>query len=155
MSLWIVAVKKTWSNMSNLSTSQLKRFMGPTLGPPGADRTQMGPMLAPWTLLLGLLYKYNPSWLVKLLFVIKSCYAAISSWFMHTHCTISCIICASLTGSRLMQMFHIKELILGLCPANLTQRYFVTTFLIGWAQSYNQPCIIHIDVNSRSVHEAV
>ena len=27
------------------------RFMGPTWGPPGADRTQVGPMLAPWTLL--------------------------------------------------------------------------------------------------------
>ena len=30
------------------------RFMGPTWGPSGADRTQMGPMLAPWTLLSGL-----------------------------------------------------------------------------------------------------
>ena len=27
------------------------RFMGPTWGPSGADRTQAGPMLAPWTLL--------------------------------------------------------------------------------------------------------
>ena len=31
----------------------IARFMGPTLGPSGADRTQMGPMLAPWTLLSG------------------------------------------------------------------------------------------------------
>ena len=30
------------------------RFMGPTWGPSGADRTQVGPMLAPWTLLSGL-----------------------------------------------------------------------------------------------------
>ena len=29
--------------------------MGPTWGPPGSCRPQMGPMLAPWTLLLGLL----------------------------------------------------------------------------------------------------
>ena len=29
--------------------------MGPTWGPPGADRTQVGPMLAPWTLLSGML----------------------------------------------------------------------------------------------------
>ena len=28
-------------------------FMGPTWGPSGADRTQVGPMLAPWTLLSG------------------------------------------------------------------------------------------------------
>ena len=29
------------------------RFMGPIWGPSGADRTQVGPMLAPWTLLSG------------------------------------------------------------------------------------------------------
>ena len=33
--------------------SQIARFMGPTWGPPGSCRTQMGPMLAPRTLLLG------------------------------------------------------------------------------------------------------
>ena len=33
------------------------RFMGPTWGPSGSGRTQVGPMLAPWTLLSGkLLY---------------------------------------------------------------------------------------------------
>ena len=32
------------------------RFMGPTWGPSGADRTQAGLMLAPWTLLSGILY---------------------------------------------------------------------------------------------------
>ena len=31
--------------------SQIARFMGPTWGPPGSFRPQMGPMLAPWTLL--------------------------------------------------------------------------------------------------------
>ena len=30
------------------------RFMGPTWGPSGADRTQVGPMLASWTLLSGI-----------------------------------------------------------------------------------------------------
>ena len=29
----------------------IARFMGPTWGPPGADRTQVGPMEAMWTLL--------------------------------------------------------------------------------------------------------
>ena len=33
----------------------IARYMGPTLGPSGADRTQVGPMLAPWTLLSGTL----------------------------------------------------------------------------------------------------
>ena len=31
----------------------IARCMGPSWGPPGDDRTQMGPMLAPWTLLSG------------------------------------------------------------------------------------------------------
>ena len=36
-------------------SSQIARFVRPTWGPPGADRTQMGPMLAPWTLLSGVI----------------------------------------------------------------------------------------------------
>ena len=32
-------------------SSMRARIMGPTWGPAGADRPQMGPMLAPWTLL--------------------------------------------------------------------------------------------------------
>ena len=35
------------------------RFMGPTWGPSGADRTQVGPMLAPCTLLFGVPYSGN------------------------------------------------------------------------------------------------
>ena len=38
---------------SELSISLITRFMGPTWGPPGADRIQVGPMLAPWILLSG------------------------------------------------------------------------------------------------------
>ena len=33
--------------------TQIARFVGLTWGPSGADRTQVGPMLAPWTLLSG------------------------------------------------------------------------------------------------------
>ena len=36
---------------------QIAKFMGPTWGPPGACRPQMGPMLAPWTVLLSGLVK--------------------------------------------------------------------------------------------------
>ena len=35
------------------NTPLIARFMGPTWGPSGADRTQVGPMLAPWRLLSG------------------------------------------------------------------------------------------------------
>ena len=34
-------------------TTQIVKSMGPTWGPPGSCRAQMGPMLAPWTLLSG------------------------------------------------------------------------------------------------------
>ena len=34
-------------------TAQIAKFMGPTWGPPGSCRPQIGPMLAPWTLLSG------------------------------------------------------------------------------------------------------
>ena len=33
--------------------TQIAKFTGPTWGPPGSCRPQMGPMLAPWTLLSG------------------------------------------------------------------------------------------------------
>ena len=35
-------------------SAQIARFMGPTWGPHGPCRPQMGPMLAPWTLLSGM-----------------------------------------------------------------------------------------------------
>ena len=46
-----------WSNRMTVmlrSTSLMARFMGPIWGPSGANRTQMGPMFAPWTLLSGI-----------------------------------------------------------------------------------------------------
>ena len=39
----------------------IPRFMGPTWGPSGADRTRVGPMLATWTLLSG--YWNRDKWL--------------------------------------------------------------------------------------------
>ena len=40
---------------------RIARFIGPTWGPPGDDRTQVGPVLAPWTLLSGSFSLYNLS----------------------------------------------------------------------------------------------
>ena len=37
-------------------TAQIAKVMGPKWGPPGSCRPQMGPMLAPWTLLSGCIY---------------------------------------------------------------------------------------------------
>ena len=44
---------KTWVMYTNTKTTLIARFMGPTWVPSGADRTQVGPMLVPWTLLSG------------------------------------------------------------------------------------------------------
>ena len=38
---------------SRNDATQIAKFMGPTWGPPGSCRPQMGPTLAPWTLLPG------------------------------------------------------------------------------------------------------
>ena len=40
--------------------SQIARFMGATWGPPGSCRPQIGPVLAPWTLLLSGMGIINP-----------------------------------------------------------------------------------------------
>ena len=43
----------------------IAKFMGQTWGPSGANRTQVGPMLAPWTLLSGATtYYLNRWWLI-------------------------------------------------------------------------------------------
>ena len=41
--------------LANGMPSQIAKFMGPTWGPHGSCRSQMGPMWAPWTLLSGLI----------------------------------------------------------------------------------------------------
>ena len=38
--------------------TQIAKFMGPTWGPPGSCQPQMGPMLAPWTLLSGQVWNW-------------------------------------------------------------------------------------------------
>ena len=42
-----------WYNAVLHRVSQIASFMGPSWGPPRSCRPQMGPMLAPWTLLSG------------------------------------------------------------------------------------------------------
>ena len=58
-------------------SSLIARFMGPTWGPSGADRTQVGPMLAPWT------------WLS--VFVLKV--AQLNAAHSNVYCVIDCLSC--------------------------------------------------------------
>ena len=44
--------------------SLIARFLGPTWGPSGTDRTQVGPMLAPWTLLAGVSFGEFQAWCI-------------------------------------------------------------------------------------------
>ena len=49
----MILLSKYSPMMWKWKTALLAWCMGPTWGPSGADRTQAGPMLAPWTLLSG------------------------------------------------------------------------------------------------------
>ena len=49
---WMLVDFNKWQ--IDLMYSQITRSVEPTWGPPGSCRAQMGPMLAPWTLLSGL-----------------------------------------------------------------------------------------------------
>ena len=51
--LWAHKAFMEWIRVCK-QASQIARFMGSTWGPPGSYRPQMGAMLAPWTLLSGM-----------------------------------------------------------------------------------------------------
>ena len=78
----------------------IARFIGPTWGPSGAGRTQMGPMLAPWTLLSGELLRslMRPQWtkiegLISILSLRKQLPTnkQISNWMLNTLPKLSCL----------------------------------------------------------------
>ena len=48
-----VIVMECWLQTVDMIITLIARFMGPTWDPSGTDRAQMGPVLAPWTLLSG------------------------------------------------------------------------------------------------------
>ena len=49
----MVWISNYFTMLHLLKEALIARFMGPTWGPSGAERTQVGPMLAPWSLLSG------------------------------------------------------------------------------------------------------
>ena len=51
--VWIHVMATIWYGTVTWIWTLIARFMEPTWGPSGANRTQVGPMLAPWTLLSG------------------------------------------------------------------------------------------------------
>ena len=86
-----VAINTPWPKLIDTFFnwySLIARFMGPTWGPSGAERTQVGPMVAPWTLLSGLICIQ----LTKVLYVggvlmdINIAYTAIHMTFTNYSC---------------------------------------------------------------------
>ena len=62
--LWMVTKTATLILSKSVNNkTQIAMFMGPTWGPPGSCRPQMGPMLAPWTLLSG--HNWTGWWMVR------------------------------------------------------------------------------------------
>ena len=50
---WNILIDGTYSLLYPTVATLIARFIGPTWCPPKADRTQVGPILAPWVLLSG------------------------------------------------------------------------------------------------------
>ena len=62
---WGIAFGYTVFSIATFPISQIAKFMAPTWGPSGSCRPQMGPMLAPWTLLSGMFNTLHNSSLPK------------------------------------------------------------------------------------------
>ena len=60
-------------SVSHKMSSQIAKFMGPTWGPPGSSRPQMGPMLVPWNLLLAIRVNNRSCKISKLCDCILNC----------------------------------------------------------------------------------
>ena len=55
----VTSISKCIPRMAPMVRILIARFMGPACGPSGAARTQVGPMLAPWTLLSGYIIVFS------------------------------------------------------------------------------------------------
>ena len=58
----------------------MARFMWPTWGPPGEDKTLVGPMLAPWTLLSGMYWENLVSHITIKSFVLQMALQNLTHW---------------------------------------------------------------------------
>ena len=97
--------------MIGYENNLIARFMGPTWGASGADRIQVSPMLAPWTLVSGV-YKLDRTWqsvhklCVQRMYVRS--YWRIFHWFTHKYWTmelLDAISCIELNGSLRSEWF--------------------------------------------------
>ena len=79
-----VAMQHLWDKESLMA-----RFMGPTWGPSGAEGTQVGPMLVPWTLLSGSVW-YGFGFTLCVLNCVGEKLIWLRSWRLAFHVTWFC-----------------------------------------------------------------
>ena len=119
----------------------IARFVGPTWGPSGADRTQVGPMLDPWTLLSGAVASKmgTITWSI----IVKSRKLVqnegwFSSIFHKIYCDSKCLTCGSDFVSRYLSLttnhtllwnpYQLPcDLVIDLSQAGLPQEHFALT----------------------------
>ena len=108
------------------------RLMGPTWGPSGADRTQVGPMLAPWTLLSGMLLciEYPLSISESNVKKITFCYKCINYRLVkHKSCTL-------LPPDKSQSSFYIPCAIWVFYSINITVIMFTSQLLFPLSSLY-------------------
>ena len=102
----------------------IARFMGPTWGPSGADRTQVGPMLAPWTLLSGdlwLLARVVSNQLplrsvISAICLVYNFYMVLKMQYTEClHCSHVIVLCLGRTVNFLSGLFYWLGAIMPLC----------------------------------------
>ena len=80
-----------WLKCIHVLAPLIARFMGTTWGPSGADRTQVGPILTPWTLLsgssCGVLLNINDFHFTSFLAATKQ----LNDWFSPSVCLSVCL----------------------------------------------------------------
>ena len=81
--------------------SLIARFMGPAWGPSGADRAQVGPMLAPWTLLSGFIRR-----------LLSLTYWQKEPVYIYIYMCVCVCVCASMGLNRLCATNHTSHSIL-------------------------------------------
>ena len=106
-SLFGLTGKAIW-NFSSI-ISQIARFMGPSWGPPGSCRSQMSPMLAPWTLLSGFFVFAIQQWPLvsphngSLRLKTSQCHDAL---MLHCDIFVRCLYCAILRFCNLCRSIY-------------------------------------------------
>ena len=144
-------------------TTQIAKFMGPTWGPPGSCRPQMGPMLAPWTLLSG----YTPPGISAELYIflfslkkshdfmdwmLQNCYRPGPLGIINTTLA-ACLLrkeqkgwdlryngCYSSTGE--INLYTRARFKLKFCKISLTLNYFLSQWILNKISEYERHAVV-------------